>query len=241
MPQRIAILMPSFDEPRLRATLDELARAAEAFASLRVFLVDDGAPAPVDVAALPGPSERFSVRLARHVINLGQGAALETARCLALQDAPFDAYVTMDADGQHSVADLAPLVFAITSGADVALGDRFAGGSRIPRVRAAVLYAARLFESLLVGRPLGDAHNGLRAFSHRAIASLKIRQARMAHATEIVLAVCRSGHRVVEVPVTVHYTPESRRRGQSSLGALAIVADLLRRYLFGAGPASTTR
>src|SRR5438067_2673367 len=96
----VAILMPVCDgADALVATLDALRTRSE---SITVFLVDDGSEPAIDPRALPPRTDTFRVVLARHVVNLGQGAALETARQLALRDATaFSAYVTMDADGQH--------------------------------------------------------------------------------------------------------------------------------------------
>ncbi len=54
----------------------------------------------------------------------------------------------------------------------------------------------------------------------------------MAHATEITQQISRGRLAVVEVPVSVRYTDESLEKGQRSLGAFAILRDLLYRYLF---------
>jgi hypothetical protein len=80
---------------------------------------------------------------------------------------------------------------------------------------------------------LTDAHNGLRAFSRRAAARLDLKLDRMAHASEIVDQIRRSGLRFVEVPVRVRYTDYSRQKGQSSLAALRIAADYLVGRLLG--------
>src|SRR6202012_226892 len=115
------------------------------------------------------------------------------------------------------------LAAAIARGADVAFGNRFLGDSNVPRARRALLRAARFFEWALTGLRLADAHNGLRAFSRRALAQVPIRQNRMAHATEIKQRVSRAGAlAIVEVPVSVRYTRESLAKGQTSLGAVVI-------------------
>jgi glycosyltransferase involved in cell wall biosynthesis len=235
-----AILMPAFNEATaLAGTLRALSERAEGLGEVTVFLIDDGSDPPIDprdVWRAAGANVR--VLLARHPFNLGQGAALETARQLALRaSSAFDAYVTMDADGQHRVEDVASLASAIARGADVAFGNRFCGDSNVPRARRALLRAARLFEWGLTGLRLADAHNGLRAFSRRALEQIPIRQNRMAHATEIKQRVSRAGELVVvEVPVSVRYTRESLAKGQSSLAALVIVRDLLLQYLFAEDP-----
>jgi glycosyltransferase involved in cell wall biosynthesis len=259
---RIAVLMPAFNEEgRLARTLEELRSAiaedgkervgAEhaTEASVSVFLVDDGSSPPIDENALRAATSgtsRVRIVFARHAVNLGQGAALETARRLALDPrweldgGPFEAFVTMDSDGQHRGSDVLALAAAIEAGADVALGDRFAGGSDVPTSRRALLTVARAFERATTGLRLSDVHNGLRAFGPRAIGSMRIRQNRMAHATEISRSISRASAergaddqlRVVEVPVSVRYTGESLAKGQRASGAVAIVVDLFHGFLF---------
>ncbi len=235
LPRSVAVLMPVFDEAlRLGQTLAAVRDLSSSMGDVTVFLVDDGSACPVEASCLPRETPTFRVVLARHPVNLGQGAALETARQLALREERFDAFVTMDADGQHSAEDAVSLVAAVSRGADVAFGNRFQGASRVPAARRALLLVARLFERALTGLRLADAHNGLRAFSRRGIASIHIRQNRMAHATEIKQHVARAGGlAMVEVPVTVRYSAETTAKGQRASGAALILRDLLGRYLFG--------
>ncbi|MBX3233949.1 MAG: glycosyltransferase [Labilithrix sp.] len=238
---RLVVLMPAFQEgERLEATLDELAVAARAGGhDVVVFVVDDGSAAPIVLEA----RAELRVVLARHPVNLGQGAAIETARRLALHprwsgEDGFDAYVTMDSDGQHRAADALALAEAIRAGADVALGDRFAGASNVPLTRRLLLRLARAFERWTTGLVLADAHNGLRAFSPRAIGLMRLRQNRMAHATELTRRIGESVHsaralKLVEVPVSVRYSAETLAKGQTAGGAIAILVDLFQGFLFG--------
>lgn len=231
---RVAVLMPAFEEgDRLGRTLRELASEASGH-RVTVFVVDDGGRVPVARAALDVPGLR--VVLARHPVNLGQGAALETARRLALDprwDDAFEAWVTMDADGQHRAADALALAAAVTDGADVALGNRFAGKTEMPASRRALLWCARHFERWVTGLRLSDVHNGLRAFGPRAIGEMRLRQNRMAHATEMTRRISLAELRVVEVPVAVRYTAETLAKGQGASGAIAILVDLFQGFLFG--------
>jgi len=264
---RIAILMPAYNEAELFSTLAELAELHRdrGEAEICVFLVDDGSQVPLAHESLQAAAGTMPVVLARHVVNLGQGAAIETARRLALDSrstmksrqiesgqAPFDVFVTMDADGQHRPSDVLELARQVTSGADVALGNRFAGASNVPRSRRLLLNVARIFERITTGLALSDAHNGLRAFSPRAIARMRLVHNRMAHATELTHQISRASRAigancvanrdsdsdrlvVVEVPVSVRYTSESRAKGQKASGAVTIVVDLLQGFLFGKG------
>lgn len=236
----ICVLMPVFNEgPSVGETLLEIRGRAPDLGGVEVVLVDDGSRQPLDAALLPAATPHFSCVLARHELNLGQGAALETARQLALARGPFEAYVTMDSDGQHRPEDLAIMLQAVRDGADVVFGDRFRGDSNVPLVRRAVLRAAALFELGVTGLALRDAHNGFRAFNRKALELCPITQGRMAHATEIkqrVAAGQRSGGlRVSEAPVSIRYSQASLKKGQSSWGAFAILKDLVFRSLFGDG------
>lgn len=250
---RIAVLMPAFNEEgRLASTLEELRSVTSRAARhhVTVFLVDDGSSPAIDEATIRGVAHGMRVVFARHAVNLGQGAALETARRLALEprwrpvSGAFEAFVTMDSDGQHGASDVLALAGAIEAGADVALGDRFAGGSDVPASRRVLLSFARAFERATTGLRLSDVHNGLRAFGPRAIGAMRIRQNRMAHATELSHSISRASAarasddalRVVEVPVSVRYTGASLAKGQRASGAVAIVVDLFHGFLFGGEP-----
>jgi polyprenyl-phospho-N-acetylgalactosaminyl synthase len=188
-----------------------------------IVVVDDGSKdATADVARKAGAV------VLRHPINRGQGAALQSGITLALARGA-GIVVTFDADGQHVAADVPRLVTPVARGeADVALGSRFLGGtSNVPPLRRVLLKGAVLFTRLTTGLSLTDAHNGLRAFSRRAAETIRIRQDRMAHASEIVTEIAKHELRFVEIPITVLYTDYSRSKGQSALGAFRILIDLL--------------
>jgi polyprenyl-phospho-N-acetylgalactosaminyl synthase len=236
----ICILMPVFNEgSAVEETLFNIRGLAADLGGVEIVLVDDGSRLPMDVSLLPAPTSDFSCVLARHEINLGQGAALETARQIALSRGPFEAFVTMDSDGQHRPEDLKVLVQAVRNGADVVFGNRFRGESNVPFVRKVVLRLAALFERSVTGLALHDAHNGFRAFNRTALEYCQITQGRMAHATEIKQRVAAgrrlSGLHIVEAPVSIRYSDASLKKGQSTWGAFSILKDLVFRSLFGDG------
>ena len=93
--------------------------------------------------------------------------------------------------------------------------------------RRFMLKAGTWYTWMTAGIRLTDAHNGYRLLTARAARTLRIRQNRMAHASEIVEQVARHGLRWVEAPVTIRYTDYSVAKGQRTSGALRIVVDLL--------------
>ena len=162
-----------------------------------------------------------------HPINLGQGAALQTGIQFALRQGA-DYIVTFDADGQHRGADIVGLLDALTTNnADFALGSRFLGSAvAMPPSRRLLLMAATWFTRLTTGLKISDTHNGLRAMTRRGASRIKLRQNRMAHASELLDAIARSGLRYVEVPVTIEYSQYSLAKGQRLADSLRILVDL---------------
>jgi glycosyltransferase involved in cell wall biosynthesis len=163
----------------------------------------------------------------RHPINLGQGAALQTGVTFALQRGASHV-VTFDADLQHRAEDVPRLLAALSkSGADFALGSRFLGSAQnLDLARKLLLKAAVIFTRITTGLKLTDAHNGIRAMTRRGASSLKIRQNRMAHASEVLQQIAASGLSYTEVPVTVEYTSYSRAKGQKLTNSINIVLEL---------------
>ncbi len=164
----------------------------------------------------------------RHALNLGQGAALQTGISFALSDPGTRCVVTFDADGQHQVAEAAAMARRVLDGdADAVFGSRFLDSrSRPGLLKRFVLKGAVVHSNLTSGLHLTDAHNGLRALGRSVCEQVQITQNRMAHASQLVDQVGRSGCTVVEHPVHILYTDYSRSKGQSLLNSVNILAEL---------------
>jgi len=166
-----------------------------------------------------------------HPINLGQGAALQTGLEYAISRDGAEYFVTFDSDGQHRPEDAAMMVDVLRTGeVDVVLGSRFIDGrTQVSALKKVVLKFAVRFSNATSGMKLTDAHNGLRALNRDAVGFVRIRQNRMAHASEIVDKIGRSNLRWREVPVHIIYTDYSRAKGQSLLNSVNILTELLYR------------
>jgi polyprenyl-phospho-N-acetylgalactosaminyl synthase len=213
------VTVPAYNE---ESTIERVVSGLRHFCS-RIVVVDDcSADRTADRAHAAG------AYVLRHPINLGQGASLQTGIDFALREGATH-IVTFDADLQHRPEDIEALLAALRDrNADFALGSRFLGEAKnINASKKLVLKAAVLFTRLTTGLKLTDAHNGLRAMSRRGAKSLRIRQNRMAHASEILQEIANSGLRYVEVPVTVEYTEYSKAKGQKLSNSVSILLQLL--------------
>ncbi|WP_235561920.1 glycosyltransferase family 2 protein [Marmoricola sp. Leaf446] len=190
----------------------------------RVVCVDDGSTD--DTASL---ARSAGATVVRHVLNRGQGAALQTGFDLVLRAGGARYVVTFDADGQHLPLDAVRMVeHARTHDLDVVLASRFLGECRsIPASRLALLRAAVWFSRRSTGLPLTDTHNGLRVLSLTALRAIRLEFPGMAYASELEACVARSGLPWAEVATTVLYTDYSRAKGQSNANAVNIVFDLV--------------
>lgn len=165
----------------------------------------------------------------RHPFNLGQGAALQTGIRYVLEATQARYLVTFDADGQHRVEDAAAMVSrARDEDLAVVFGSRFLDSRSNPGLlRKMVLKVAVWITNQQTGMRLSDAHNGLRVIRRDAAVALDLKQDRMAHATEIVLQLGRTGLPWAEHPVHIVYTDYSRAKGQSLINSVNILIDTI--------------
>jgi len=217
--KRAWVVIPAYQEAKvLHRVVEDVRRLAP-----RVVVVDDGSADETAQQALAA-----GATVLRHAVNLGQGAALQTGMDYALaQGAEF--LFTFDADGQHPAESLAVLAEVLEkTGVDVVLGSRTLGSAvGIPSARRLLLKAALTFTWMHAKLRVTDTHNGLRLFTREAALKIRISQARMAHASEILSQIRQLGLRFAEAPVTVRYTEYSLAKGQKMQDAFRILTDIL--------------
>ncbi len=217
--QHVFVVVAAYNEA---ATIRDVLTELRAVCPNAVVVDDGSADRTLEAARDVAPY------VLRHVINRGQGAALQTGIHFALlRGARY--LITFDADGQHRPEDIPTLLAPIRSGeCDITLGSRFLGQTvEMPVSRRLALKCAVWFTRLVSRVRVTDAHNGLRAFSRTAAERLDITQDRMAHASELMDFVRRSGLRYKEVPVAIRYTPYSLAKGQSLRDGLRILLHYL--------------
>jgi polyprenyl-phospho-N-acetylgalactosaminyl synthase len=220
----VYIVVPAYNEGA--AVYDVVRELRSQYSN--VVVVDDGSH-----DATSAEARRAGAIVLRHVLNRGQGAAIQTGIDFSVKHGA-DVVVTFDADGQHRVEDIGRLIAALDKdNADIAIGSRFLElQSNVPALRRLMLRTATMFMRMTSGVALTDAHNGLRAMRRSAAERIHLSIDGMAHASEIVDQIYRLHLRVTEVPVVIHYSEYSLRKGQSSLAAFRIAFDYLMKRIF---------
>lgn len=169
------------------------------------------------------------IYVVKHIINRGQGAALQTGITYSLKQGA-DVIVTFDADGQHDPNDIKKMIEPIINEkCDITLGSRFLDGRiNIPYTRKIVLKLAVIFTKLVSRISVTDTHNGFRALSRVAAEKIEIKQDRMSHASEILDQIPKLKIKYMEIPIEIKYTEYSIQKGQSSMNAIRIAWDFIK-------------
>ena len=224
MPRLVAIIPAYEEESTVGAVVGEVRRTCSG--PVEVVVVDDGSTdATAEAAAAAGAV------VLRLPVNLGYGAALRLGfRYAAGQQ--WDCALVLDADGQHSAADIPALVAACDSGVDLVLGSRFhpdcTAVYRVSRTRRG---AMRLVSRVLRHRRgvvLTDPTSGFWAMS-RPCVELFSRQLPAGYLDNLLglSLAARAGLAITEVPVTM----APRQGGQPSTQGATLVFHYARTLL----------
>jgi glycosyltransferase involved in cell wall biosynthesis len=215
------IVIPAFNEEKsIAAVIEGLLH--EKFKN--IIVVDDGSSDKTRSLV-----KNYPVFLINHLINLGQGAALQTGTEFALKQGA-KIIVHFDADGQHRASDIQRFIEKIEQGYEIVLGSRFLSADRsVPFTKKYfLLKPGILINWFFTGLKLTDAHNGFRALSANAANLIRITQNGMAHNSEICEQVSRKELNYAEVPVDIIY----KEYGQGFGSGVKIVFDLIKQRIF---------
>jgi len=219
--KKLYIVIPAFNEQKaIGSTIQSLHN--EGYSN--ILVINDGSVDETAWAAQEAGAEVIS-----HIINRGQGAALQTGIEYARETYEPDVIVTFDADGQHRPEDIPSLIRPVTEeGFDIALGSRFlTQDSNVPFLRKIILKAGIIFTRFVSNIKLTDTHNGLRALGKKAMDSIDIAHRGMEHASDIIDEISRKKLKYMEVPVKVIYSEYSRQKGQKTSGFIKMGIKIL--------------
>jgi hypothetical protein len=198
-PFELSIVMPCLNEA---ATLEKCIRKAHDFLRRNrvvgeVVIGDNGS-----TDGSPDIARRAGARVVPVAVR-GYGAAVHTAAMAA-----HGRFIIMgDADDSYDFGNLMPMLEKLRGGADLVMGNRFAGGI----VPGAMPWKNRFIGNpalsalgrLLFRVPVHDFHCGLRGFSKAALESLDLQTDGMEYASEMVIKASLLRLRIAEVPTTL--------------------------------------
>lgn len=205
-PVELSVVLPCLDEAETLQTCIDKATASMATAGIvgEVVVADNGS----------GDGSQAIARSAGAVVvdvdERGYGSALRAGIAAASGE-----YVIMaDADDSYALDDLVPFIVELRNGADLVMGNRFAGGIEDGAMPAIHRYLGNPVLSW-VGRRLfnpsiGDFHCGMRGLRRSAIVDLDLRTTGMEYASEMVVRASLAELDVREVPTILR--PDGRSR-----------------------------
>jgi putative flippase GtrA len=204
-PVLVAAVIPAY---RPGPVLLEIARALSRSALLAVVVVDDGSGAAFraffdELAQVP------KVKIVRHAVNLGKGAALKSGFNYVLCEyAGAAGVVTLDADGQHDPDDVMHVCRRFAATPDrLVLGAR-SFGTDIPLRSRFGNQVTRFMMRLVLGQRLSDTQTGLRVIPRALLATLlSLPASGYEFELEMLIAVKHLGLQVVEQPIRTIYEP----------------------------------
>jgi glycosyltransferase involved in cell wall biosynthesis len=202
----LSVVLPCLNEAETLATCITKARA-----SMEALGVD-GEVVVADNGSTDG-SQAIADSLGARVVPVperGYGAALRTG--IAAAEGRF--VIMADADDSYALDDLGPFVAALRGGADLVMGNRFAGGIEPGAMPALHRYLGNPVLSW-VGRlffrvPINDFHCGMRGFRRDRVMELGLTTVGMEFASEMVVRSAINGLNITEVPTTLK--PDGRSR-----------------------------
>jgi glycosyltransferase involved in cell wall biosynthesis len=202
----VTVLMPCLDEAATVATCVSKAKAwlEENHVVGEVVVADNGSS---------DGSQAFASAAGARVVAVeqsGYGAALRGG----IEAAQGKFVIMGDADDSYDFTALSPFVVELRDGADLVMGNRFAGGIAKGAMPWIHRYLGNSVLSL-IGRvffrvPVRDFHCGLRGFRKRSMQDLALRTTGMEFASEMVVRSTLAGLDIREVPTTL--SPDGRDR-----------------------------
>lgn len=194
---RAVIIIPVYNH---EATIRNVVATAQKL-GLPVLVVDDGATdASYDrTKDIPG------IRILRHPVNQGKGAALLTGFAEASRIA--DWAITLDADGQHDPMDAEKMIRSISTGERALIIGARQGmaGHTVPWTSRFGRYFSNFWVYAAGGPMVADSQSGFRIYPLPEILNLNVVARRFQYEVEVLVQAYRSGIPVREVPVSVNY------------------------------------
>lgn len=229
---RALVIIPTYNEAEnIELIVGRLRRAQP---EVHILIADDNSPDGTGDIADRLAAADHHVHVNHRTGKQGLGAAYLDSFDWGLRNG-YQTLIQFDADGSHQPEELYRHLEAIEAGADMVKGSRWVKGGSIvnwPKSREFLSRGGSLWTRLCLGIPLRDATGGYNAFTAQTLRDINLDEVASAgYCFQIDLAwrALKSGHRVVEVPITF----VERERGESKMSRNIVIEAILRTTIWG--------
>jgi glycosyltransferase involved in cell wall biosynthesis len=187
-----------------------------------IIVCDDGSSDMTSEIA-----EGLGATVIKHEKNKGYGAAINSIFKKCNED-NVDVLVTFDADGQHRVEDLEPLLKPIIDNqSDIVIGSRFLDEkSDIPNYRKVGIKIITEVTNASIKQKLTDSQSGLRAYNKKVLQSINPSDKGMGISTEILIKASNKGFKITEVPIKILYGDNTSTHNPISHGTSVLISTI---------------
>ncbi|MDE1769766.1 MAG: glycosyltransferase family 2 protein [Thaumarchaeota archaeon] len=215
----VVIGIPAFNEEKnIASIILKLKKITD-----KIIVCNDGS------SDLTGPvAEKMGAIVITHTKNLGYGAAIRSLFEKA-SDMNADALITFDADGQHRIEDINPVLEPILKNeVDIVIGSRFLGnnGKNVPAYRKAGIKTITSLANISTDIKLTDSQSGFRAYNKRVLKEITPSDQGMGVSTEILIKSSKKGFKIKEVPITILYEGDTSTHHPVSHGISVILSTM---------------
>ena len=202
---KYAVIIPVFNEEHaLRSLLIALKERLQSMPATEIIVVDDGSTDQSGTIA----SSVEGVRVIRHDINRGYGAAIKTG----MLTSSTDLILIIDADGTYPI-DRIPALLKDADSHDMVVGARTGDRVYHSLLRRMAKWPINRLANYLVNVSIPDLNSGLRVFrKDLACKYLRILPNGFSFTTNITLAFLSDGYRVKYIPINYE-----KRAGRSKV------------------------
>src|SRR3954467_5568963 len=225
---RLSILIPVYNERTVVERSLSLVIAAPLPENMERELViiddcsTDGTLAILESLARDEPR----IRLLRHDVNQGKGAAVRTA----IQHATGDFCLVQDADLEYDPSEYPRLMRPLLDGhADAVFGSRYLAGEQsrvLPFWHSMINKGLTLISNMFCNLNLTDMETCYKVFRTDLLKSIPVRSDRFGFEPEIVMKSAKRKFRIYEIPISYHgrtYEEGKKIGWKDGIKALAVI------------------
>jgi len=215
---RITIGIPAFNEEKnIAKIITQLKKITNS-----IIVCDDGS------SDMTGEiSKNLGAIVVKHEKNMGYGSAIKTIFQKA-SEIDSDILVTFDADGQHRIEDIEPVLEPIkNNSADIIIGSRFLGkSSKVPNYRKFGIKVITELTNASIKKKITNSQSGFRAYNKQVLAEITPSEIGMGISTEILIKASSKDLRIGEVPISILYEGDTSTHNPISHGGSVLISTI---------------